>query len=108
MRKLKPRPITENERSLLVYCTILEAGRPLTVLELLEYGNVSNGALYPLLQARVHAGILIDGELEGTSTYDLTPGGYQRVRPILVEAGTAESVLLEADRRFEGVERPSD
>ena len=103
---IKPLPVVEDGSSLLIYETIIRANRPLTYLELLERGNVSNGSLYPLLQRRVHFGILVDGEYEGSATYDLTPHGYWQVRQALLESGIEKSVLLLADERF-AFSRPS-
>ena len=97
---IKPLPVVEDKASRRIYETIVQAGRPLTALELLERGNVSNGSLYPLLQRRVHAGILVDGLHDGNSTYDLTPEGYWRVRDDLLENGTDVAMLRSADERF--------
>lgn len=97
---IKPLPVVEDKSSLLVYETIIRANRPLTALELLERGNVSNGSLYPLLQRRVHFGILVDGEYEGSATYDLTPHGYWHVRQVLLETGIDKTVFGPADERF--------
>lgn len=97
---IRPLPVVEDRASRRVYETIAQAGRPLSDLELLERGNVSNGSLYPLLQRRVHAGILVDGLHDGTSTYDLTPEGYWRIRDDLLANGTDEAMLRAADERF--------
>lgn len=93
-------PVVEDRSSLRIYATIVLANRPLTILELLERGNVSNGSLYPLLQRRVHFGILVDSQHDGSATYDFTPEGYWHIRAALLEAGTDKAMLRLTDERF--------
>ena len=102
----KPLPVVEDRASRRIYETIVQAGRPLSALELLERGNVSNGSLHPLLQRRIHAKILVDGLHDGDTTYDLTPEGYWRIRDDLLQNGTDEAMLHATDERF-SYSRPS-
>lgn len=79
--KLKQRPIVEDERSLSIYAAITKAGRPLSVRELIDATGINDGSLYPkYLQPRVHNGLLVDGQHDGTSIYDLTPKGLKQVQ----------------------------
>lgn len=92
----------ESLESMLVYAALINAGRPLTCLELIQFTEVNNGLLYRLLQMLVNVGLLVEDESDHGSTYDLTADGYSRAEHVLGMLQVEPALWARARRNASG------
>lgn len=92
----------ESFQSLLVYTTLVRAGRACTARELLDETSLADGTLYPILQKRINAGLVQDGTRDGRSSFELTPEGYRHASSLLERLQIDIAVWRRAEATYGG------
>ena len=72
---------------------------PITAREIMDRTGIADGTLYPILEKRVAAGIIVEVEGGHPARFDLSPDGYEVAKAILLSLELSSSAWLRCDRR---------
>ena len=93
------RRLTESLASMQIYAAILRSESPLTIREILRTTPVSAGTVYPIIQKRVRAGVLIDSVRDGVAQYELSALGFEYAQKQLATVEVSNSSIAQYAKR---------
>ena len=72
----------------------------MTAREIMAKTGVADGTLYPILEKRIAAGIVVEVRSGRPASYELTPEGYEVVKAALLSLEVTTSSWLHCERRY--------
>lgn len=92
--------IGETHQSLMIYTSIIRAGGPLNVRQIMSATDLADGTVYPILQKRVAAALMTVDDGGTSANYDFTAKGYERAKNHLLGLEVNLACWLHTDQRF--------